>query len=102
MAQKNAYNADSAEQAKRSVRELRKYGAQVIKICATGGVFSRNTEPGQQQMSLAEMKAVAEDAHMYGLKVAAHAHGAAGIKDAIRAGIDTIEHASLIDDEGIA
>jgi imidazolonepropionase-like amidohydrolase len=101
MAQKNAYNADSPEQAKRSVRELRKYGAQVIKICATGGVFSRNTEPGQQQMSLAEMKAVADDAHMYGLKVAAHAHGAAGIKDAIRAGIDTIEHASLIDDEGI-
>jgi imidazolonepropionase-like amidohydrolase len=52
-------------------------------------------------MSLAEMKAVADDAHMYGLKVAAHAHGAAGIKDAIRAGIDTVEHASLIDDEGI-
>jgi imidazolonepropionase-like amidohydrolase len=101
MGQKNAYNADSPEQAKHSVRELRKYGAQVIKICATGGVFSRNTEPGQQQMSLAEMKAVADDAHMYGLKVAAHAHGAAGIKDAIRAGIDTIEHASLIDDEGI-
>jgi imidazolonepropionase-like amidohydrolase len=52
-------------------------------------------------MSLAEMKAVADDAHMYGLKVAAHAHGTAGIKDAIRAGVDTIEHASLIDDEGI-
>lgn len=102
MAQKNTFNADSPEQAKHSVRELRKYGAQVIKICATGGVFSRNTEPGQQQMSLAEMKAVADDAHMYGLKVAAHAHGASGIKDAIRAGIDTIEHASLIDDEGIA
>jgi imidazolonepropionase-like amidohydrolase len=102
MAEKNTYNADSPEQARHSVRELRKYGAQVIKICATGGVFSRNTEPGQQQMSLAEMKAVADDAHMYGLKVAAHAHGASGIKDAIRAGIDTIEHASLIDDEGIA
>jgi imidazolonepropionase-like amidohydrolase len=84
------------------VRTLRKYGAQVIKICATGGVFSRNTEPGQQQMSLAEMRAVADEAHQWGLKVAAHAHGAAGIKDAIRAGIDTIEHASLIDDEGIA
>ena len=84
------------------MREIRKYGAQVIKICATGGVFSRNTEPGQQQMSYTDMKAVADDAHMYGLKVAAHAHGASGIKDAIRAGIDTIEHASLIDDEGIA
>ena len=53
-------------------------------------------------MSLADMKAVADDAHMSGLKVAAHAHGASGIKDAIRAGIDTIEHASLIDDEGIS
>jgi imidazolonepropionase-like amidohydrolase len=83
------------------VREIRKYGAQVIKICATGGVFSRNTEPGQQQMTYDEMKAVADEAHMWGLKVAAHAHGAAGIRDAIRAGIDTIEHASLIDDEGI-
>jgi imidazolonepropionase-like amidohydrolase len=101
MDQKNKYNADSPEQGRQSVRELRKYGAQVIKICATGGVFSRNTEPGQQQMSYAEMKVIADDAHMYGLKVAAHAHGASGIKDAVRAGIDTIEHASLIDDEGI-
>lgn len=101
MGQKNAYNADSKDEARKSVREIRKYGAQVIKICATGGVFSRNTEPGQQQMSYEDMKAVADDAHMYGLKVAAHAHGASGIKDAIRAGIDTIEHASLIDDEGI-
>lgn len=101
MNQKSPYNADSPEQARARVRELRKYGAQVIKICATGGVFSRNTEPGQQQMTYEEMKAVADDAHMYGLKVAAHAHGTNGIKDAIRAGIDTIEHASLIDDEGI-
>ncbi len=102
MNQKSPYNADSPEQGRKSVREIRKYGAQVIKICATGGVFSRNTEPGQQQMSLQDMKAIADDAHMYGLKVAAHAHGASGIKDAIRAGIDTIEHASLIDDEGIS
>lgn len=101
MEQKNPYNADSPEEARKSVRTLRKYGAQVIKVCATGGVFSRNTEPGQQQMSLAEMRAVADEAHQWGLKVAAHAHGAAGINDAIRAGIDTIEHASLIDDEGI-
>ena len=101
MAQKSPYNADSPEEARKVVRELRKYGARVIKVCATGGVFSRNTEPGQQQMSLAEMQAVADEAHQWGLKVAAHAHGAAGIKDAIRAGIDTIEHASLIDDEGI-
>ncbi len=101
MEQKSPFNADSPDEARKAVRTLRKYGAQVIKICATGGVFSRNTEPGQQQMSLADMRAVAEEAHQWGLKVAAHAHGASGIKDAIRAGIDTIEHASLIDDEGI-
>jgi imidazolonepropionase-like amidohydrolase len=101
MAQANDYNADSVDAARHSVREVRKYGAQVIKVCATGGVFSRNTEPGQQQMTLAELTAVADEAHMWGLKVAAHAHGASGIADAIRAGIDTIEHASLIDAEGI-
>jgi imidazolonepropionase-like amidohydrolase len=101
MNDRNAYNADSPEEARKSVREVRKYGAQVIKICATGGVFSRNTEPGQQQMTYAEMKAAADEAHMWGIKIAAHAHGAAGIREAIRAGVDTIEHASLIDDEGI-
>ena len=101
MNDRNPYNADNPEEARKSVRAVRKYGAQVIKICATGGVFSRNTEPGQQQMTYEEMKAVADEAHMWGLRVAAHAHGAAGIRDAIRAGIDTIEHASLIDDEGI-
>jgi len=83
------------------VREQRKYGAEVIKVCATGGVFSRNTEPGQQQLSEDELRAIADEAHQWGLKTAAHAHGAAGIKAAIRAGIDTIEHASLIDAEGI-
>jgi imidazolonepropionase-like amidohydrolase len=94
--------ANGPEALRAKVRELRKYGARVIKICATGGVFSRNTGPGQQLMSEAEMRAVAEEAHMVGLRVAAHAHGTEGIKAAIRAGIDTIEHASLIDDEGIA
>ncbi len=101
MDQKAPYNIDSPDQARKAVRTLKKYGAQVIKICATGGVFSHGDEPGQQQLTLAEMTAVADEAHMAGLKVAAHAHGAAGIKDAIRAGIDTIEHASLVDDEGI-
>jgi imidazolonepropionase-like amidohydrolase len=101
MEQKSEFNADSPDEGRKRVRELRKHGAQVIKVCATGGVFSRNTEPGQQQLSLEEMKAIADEAHMQGMKVAAHAHGASGIKDAIRAGIDTIEHASLIDDEGI-
>ncbi|GAA4794318.1 metal-dependent hydrolase family protein [Lysobacter hankyongensis] len=101
MHDRNAYNADNPDEARKSVREVRKYGAQVIKICATGGVFSRNTESGQQQMTYAEMKATADEAHMWGVKVAAHAHGASGIRDAIRAGVDTIEHASLLDDEGI-
>lgn len=99
---KNPFNSDSPDEGRKRVREIRKYGAEVIKICATGGVFSHNTEVGQQQLSLAEMKAIAEEAHMWGLKVAAHAHGASGIRDAALAGIDTIEHASLIDDEGIA
>ena len=93
--------ADGPQAFRERVRQMRAAGAQVIKICATGGVFSRNTEPGQQQLSEDEMRAVAEEAHQWGLRVAAHAHGAAGIRAAIRAGIDTIEHASLIDAEGI-
>ena len=102
MHQPNPYSANTADEARKSVRELRKFGAQVIKICATGGVFSRNTEPGQQQMAFEEMRAAAEEARRWGLQIAAHAHGTSGIKDAIRAGVNTIEHASLIDDEGIA
>ena len=101
MQQRSPALVDSPEEGRKRVREQRKSGAQVVKVCATGGVFSRNTEPGQQQLSEAELRAIAEEAHQWGLRVAAHAHGAAGIKAAIRAGIDTIEHASLIDDEGI-
>ena len=93
--------ADGAEALKAKVREIRKYGAEVIKVCATGGVFSRNTEPGQQQLHEEELKAIADEARMWGVRTAAHAHGTSGIKAAIRAGITTIEHASLIDDEGI-
>jgi len=93
--------ADGAEEFRHQVRRQRKFGAEVIKVCATGGVFSRNTEPGQQQLSETELRAIAEEAHQWGLKVAAHAHGADGIKAAIRGGIDTIEHASLVDAEGI-
>lgn len=98
---KSAGAGDGPEELRRIVRQQRKYGAEVIKVCATGGVFSRNTEPGQQQLSETELRAVADEAHQWGLKVAAHAHGATGIKAAIKAGIDTIEHASLVDDEGI-
>lgn len=101
MDEKGPYNVDSPDEGRKRVRELKKYGARVIKICATGGVFSRGNEPGQQQLTLAEMQAIVDEAHMAGLKVAAHAHGAPGIRDAIRAGVDTIEHASLVDDEGI-
>ena len=93
--------ADGIEEFRYQVRRQRKYGAEVIKVCATGGVFSRNTEPGQQQMSETELRAVADEAHQWGLRVAAHAHGADGIKAAIRGGIDTIEHASLADAEAI-
>jgi imidazolonepropionase-like amidohydrolase len=93
--------ADGPQALRQRVREMRRAGAQVIKVCATGGVFSRNTEPGQQQMTEEELRAVAEEAHMWGMQVAAHAHGAAGIRAAINAGIDTIEHASLVDAEGI-
>lgn len=92
---------DSPEQLRQRVREQRKYGAEVIKACATGGVFSRNTAPGIQQLSLEELTAIADEAHFWGLKAAAHAHGAEGIKAAILGGFDTIEHASFIDDEGI-
>ena len=100
-AQSSPAVGDSPDELRKRVREQRKYGAEVIKACATGGVFSRNTAPGVQQLSLAELTAIAEEAHFWGLKAAAHAHGAEGIKAAIRAGFDTIEHASFIDDEGI-
>ena len=101
MDEHNPYAINSPDEARAAVRKLRKYGAQVIKICATGGVFSHGDEPGAQQMTYEEMKAAVDEAHMSGMKVAAHAHGAAGIREAIRAGVDTIEHASLVDDEGI-
>ncbi|HEU4733946.1 MAG TPA: amidohydrolase family protein [Kofleriaceae bacterium] len=101
MAQKSAAVIDSPLAGRQMVRQLHKYGAQVIKICATGGVFSHGDTPGAQQLTLDEIKAIVDEAHMTGMKVAAHAHGASGIKAAIQGGVDTIEHASLVDDEGI-
>lgn len=92
---------DGPDELRYQVRRQRKYGATVIKVCATGSVFAKNTEPGQQQLSLTELTAIADEAHLWGLRVAAHAHGADGIKTAIRSGVDTIEHASMVDDEGI-
>jgi imidazolonepropionase-like amidohydrolase len=94
--------ANGAEEIRATVRKLRKFGAEVIKFCGTGGVLSKTDTVGGQQYNLAEMKALVEEAHMLGLKVAVHAHGTSGIKDAIRAGVDTIEHASLADDEAFA
>ena len=98
---KQASVVDSPADARAKVRWLHKYGAKVIKICATGGVFSMGDSVGGQQLSLEEMKAIADEAHMLHLKVAAHAHGDEGIHDAILAGIDTIEHASLASDATI-
>jgi imidazolonepropionase-like amidohydrolase len=91
----------SPAQAREKVRWVHKYGAEVIKICATGGVFSMGDSVGAQQLSFEEMKAIADEAHMLGMKVAAHAHGDEGIRTAILAGIDTIEHASLASDATI-
>ncbi|WP_442680223.1 Xaa-Pro dipeptidase [Sphingomonas sp. ASY06-1R] len=81
------------------VRTLRKYGAEVIKVCMTGGVLSKTDSVGAQQLSYDEIKAVVDEAHMLGMRVAVHAHGTDGINDALRAGVDTIEHASLADAE---
>ena len=94
--------ADGPWAARAKVREVVKYGADVIKVCASGGVLSKGDLPGTPQYSFEELQAIATEAHKLGRKVAAHAHGTQSIKDAINAGIDSVEHSSLIDDEGIA
>jgi len=81
------------------VRTLRKNGAEVIKVCMTGGVLSKTDSVGAQQLGFDEIKAIVDEAHMLGMRVAVHAHGTDGINDALRAGVDTIEHASLADEE---
>lgn len=83
------------------VRRNIKFGADLIKTCSTGGVFSKGTTPGAAQNTVEEIAAIVAEAHQRGLKVASHAHGNEGIKNAIRAGVDTIEHASYLDDEAI-
>ena len=92
---------DGPDQVRHAVRAQIKYGVDVIKILATGGVLSQGDKPGAEQLTYEEMKAAVEEAHRTGRKVAAHAHGTEGIKDAVRAGVDSIEHGSLIDAEGI-
>ena len=91
--------ADSPDGYRTLVRRVHKYGAEVIKVCMTGGVLSKGDSVGAQQLSFDEIKAVVDEAHRLGLRVAVHAHGTDGINDALRAGVDTIEHASLADAE---
>lgn len=93
--------ADGVEAVQHKVREVIKYGADVIKVCATGGVLSKGDDPQASQYTLEEMKALVADAHRLGRKVAAHAHGAQGILWATQAGVDSIEHGSYITDEAI-
>ena len=94
--------ADGVENVQHKVREVIKYGADVIKICATGGVLSLGDNPQASQFTQEELRAAIADAHRLGRKVAAHAHGAQGILWASEAGVDSIEHGSYIDDAGIA
>jgi len=94
--------ADGIEAVQHKVREIIRYGADLIKICATGGVLSKGDDPQASQYTLEEMKAIVADAHRLGRKVAAHAHGAQGIRWASEAGVDSVEHASYIDDAAIA
>ncbi|RMB28433.1 Pro-Hyp dipeptidase [Sphingomonas sp. PP-F2F-G114-C0414] len=91
--------ANTPDEFRGAVRTIRKYGAEVVKVCMTGGVLSKTDSVGAQQISLPEIKAIVDEAHMLGMKVAVHAHGTEGINDALRAGVDTIEHASLADAE---
>jgi imidazolonepropionase-like amidohydrolase len=93
--------ADGVPAVMRKTREIIKYGASVIKICATGGVLSKGDSPGAEQFSDEEMRAIVAEAHRLGRKVAAHAHGASGIKQAVLAGVESIEHGSFINDEDI-
>jgi imidazolonepropionase-like amidohydrolase len=94
--------ADGVEAVQHKVRETIKYGADLIKVCATGGVLSKGDDPRAAQYTLEELRAIVVDAHRLGRKVAAHAHGAQGILWAAEAGVDSIEHGSYIDDPGIA
>ncbi len=94
--------ADGVDAVRHKVRENIKYGADLIKICATGGVLSKGDDPNASQYTREEMKAIVEEAHRLGRKVAAHAHGAEGVSWASEAGVDSVEHGHLMDDNSIA
>ena len=93
--------ADGADQLRHVIRAHVQHGVDVIKVAASGGVFSRGDTPGAPQFTYEELRVAVEEAHKAGRRIAAHAHGTQSIKDATRAGIDSIEHGTLIDDEGI-
>jgi imidazolonepropionase-like amidohydrolase len=94
--------ADGVEQVQHKVREVIRFGATVIKVCATGGVLSKGDDPQASQYSLEELKAIVADAHRLGRRVAAHAHGAQGIRFSVEAGVDSIEHGTYMDDATVA
>jgi imidazolonepropionase-like amidohydrolase len=94
--------ADGVAEVQKKVRQNIKYGADLIKVCATGGVLSKGDDPQASQYTLEELKAIVADAHRLGRKVAAHAHGAQGIQWASEAGVDSIEHGSWLNEDGIA
>jgi imidazolonepropionase-like amidohydrolase len=94
--------ADGVAEVQKKVRQNIKYGADLIKVCATGGVLSKGDDPQASQYTLEELKAIVADAHRLGRKVAAHAHGAQGIQWASEAGVDSIEHGSYLNEDGIA
>src|SRR5215510_14288380 len=94
--------ANSPWEVRQKVRMLAHDGVDHIKVLSTGGVFTHGSSPIATEFTLEELRAAVEEAHAFGLRVEAHAHNAQGIKNAIRAGVASVEHATLIDDEGIA
>jgi imidazolonepropionase-like amidohydrolase len=94
--------ADSPEEVRKRVREIHNQRVDLIKVLATGAVLTHGSDPGAQEVTMAEREAAVDEARRHGLKVAAHAHGAQGIKNAVRAGVASIEHGTYLDDEGIA
>lgn len=94
--------ADSPAEVRKRIREIHNRGADHIKVLATGAVLTHGSDPGAQEFTMEELEAAVDEARMHGMKVVAHAHGAQGIKNAVRAGVASIEHGTFLDDEGIA
>ncbi|MGH9556851.1 MAG: amidohydrolase family protein [Terriglobales bacterium] len=94
--------ADSPEEVRKRIREIHNQGVDHIKILATGAVLTHGSDPGAEEFTMAELEAAVDEARRHGMKVVAHAHGAQGIKNAVRAGVVSIEHGTFLDDEGIA